>query len=175
MRAVVSSLLFALSTLAVDAHAAPQYSPYPGSGYGRPDQVVRCESTDGRARRCPADTRGGVHLVHQVSGSPCLQGRSWGYDRDGVWVTDGCRADFATGYGNSGNGYYGGEGSYGGGQAFRCESTDGRWRTCAMDTRGGIEIVRQLSDSSCIRGQTWGWDHGGIWVSGGCRCDFAVW
>ena len=176
MRAVVSSLIFALSTLAAGAHAAPQYSPYSGSGYGQPDQVFRCESTDGRARRCAVDTRGGVRLVRQVSGSSCIQGRSWGYDRDGVWVTDGCRADFATGYGSAGsygNGAYAGDaGYYGGGQAFRCESSDGRWRTCAADTRGGMEIVRQLSDASCIRGQTWGWDDRGVWVNNGCRAEF---
>jgi hypothetical protein len=33
-------------------------------------------------------------LVRQRSGSPCIEGRTWGRDRSGVWVDRGCRADF---------------------------------------------------------------------------------
>jgi hypothetical protein len=44
---------------------------------------------------CQADTRsGGVRLVKQRSDSACRQGYSWGYDRSGIWVDHGCRADF---------------------------------------------------------------------------------
>jgi hypothetical protein len=43
---------------------------------------------------CSADTRGGVTLVKQRSDSACRQGYSWGYDRRGIWVDHGCRADF---------------------------------------------------------------------------------
>jgi hypothetical protein len=35
-----------------------------------------------------------VQLTNQRSGSPCQQGYSWGYDRRGIWVDHGCRADF---------------------------------------------------------------------------------
>src|SRR5690348_9983667 len=48
-------------------------------------QEFYCASDDGRRHYCNADTRGGVRLVRQRSGSSCVQGRSWGYDRRGVW------------------------------------------------------------------------------------------
>src|SRR5258706_12752188 len=57
-------------------------------------QVIRCES-DGYARKyCPVDTRGGVRLSRQRGGVACTQGSSWGYDDRGIWVNDGCGADF---------------------------------------------------------------------------------
>lgn len=67
---------------------------YPGGGYGPPRQQIACSSRDYATVRCPADTRRGVRLVRQTSNSACVQGRSWGYDRGGVWVNGGCRAVF---------------------------------------------------------------------------------
>src|SRR5581483_5865280 len=61
-----------------------------------PVQGLYCASDDGRRNYCNADTRGGVRLVRQRSGSPCIEGRTWGYDRNGIWVDRGCRADFET-------------------------------------------------------------------------------
>ena len=57
-------------------------------------QTISCSSDDGHRRYCPADTRGGVRLIKQRSDSPCRQGYSWGFDRGGIWVDRGCRADF---------------------------------------------------------------------------------
>ncbi|HSR66169.1 MAG TPA: DUF3011 domain-containing protein [Xanthomonadaceae bacterium] len=148
------------------------YDPYGGYGgaYGSGAQQVRCESTDGRARHCPMDVSRGVQLVRQLSDSACVRGSSWGVDRGGVWVSNGCRADFASGGYDGGYGDYGGQGGYG--QTVRCESTDGRFRSCPADTRGGVTLLRQLSGSPCIQGQTWGWDQRGVWVNRGCRADF---
>lgn len=55
---------------------------------------VRCESRDRERTYCTADTRGGVRLVRQISDADCVNGRTWGADRRGIWVTRGCRADF---------------------------------------------------------------------------------
>jgi hypothetical protein len=63
-----------------------------GSNSG--SQVITCSSDDGRRHYCNADIRRGVELGRQRSGSPCRQGDSWGYDRRGIWVDRGCRADF---------------------------------------------------------------------------------
>jgi len=35
-------------------------------------------------------------------------------------------------------------------------------------------MVRQMSNSPCVRGQSWGNDNGGIWVDRGCRAQFRV-
>jgi hypothetical protein len=60
-------------------------------------QRIRCESvqSDGYGRKyCAANTRNGVRLVRQIGESACTQGSSWGYDNSGVWVDNGCRAEF---------------------------------------------------------------------------------
>ncbi len=149
--------------------------------YGYNGTLVRCESRDGRIERCSA-YGSDVQLVRQFSDSPCVRGRTWGNDSRGVWVSGGCRAEFRVdtgyGYGNDddydddryGNGDYHNAG-YGDDGLFRCESRDGRTERCG--SRGGrAEFIRQLSNSPCIRGQTWGSDSRGVWVSGGCRALF---
>ncbi|HEX6750614.1 MAG TPA: DUF3011 domain-containing protein [Longimicrobium sp.] len=75
----------------------------------RPAQAqttVTCQSRDGRREVCRVDTRGGVQLVDRLSDRPCVQGRSWGYSRSGIWVDDGCRARFRVGYGSGYGGRY---------------------------------------------------------------------
>lgn len=167
--------IFAGAVFALLAGAAPvawaQYGPAPYGGGGGP--VVRCESGEGRQQFCPADTRGGVQLSRQLSRTPCVEGTSWGVQRGGIWVDRGCRGEFVTGYDGRypGGGYEGGYGEGDGRELIRCESRDGRWRQCAVDARR-VELVRQMSETPCIRGRTWGVDRGGIWVSGGCRAEF---
>jgi len=160
--------MLATGMLAGSAFAAPQYaSPYGNDPGYRDGQVVRCESSDGRGRECPIDSHGRVRLLRQLSGAPCIEGRTWGSGSGRIWVSEGCRGEFAA----SGDDEYADD--YGNtGQLVRCESSDGRWRLCAMDTRGDIQLVRQLSDSACIEGRSWGRDRAGVWVSQGCRAEF---
>jgi len=66
-------------------------------GYGR--QSIYCASDDGRRRTCPVNTGGVVRLVNQRSGSACVEGRTWGFNRNSIWVDRGCRADFEVGRG----------------------------------------------------------------------------
>lgn len=149
----------------------PDYG-YPGGDHGNGGGgTFRCESDNERTRHCNADTRGGVRISRQLSDSPCVQGRNWGYDNSGVWVSQGCRAEFVVGAGGGyippgpGNGY---------GQVLSCESQDKRQRRCNVAVGRGVDIVRQLSSTRCVQGQNWGWDRGGIWVSGGCRAEFRI-
>ncbi len=130
-------------------------------------QRVTCESNDMRRNWCRVDTRGGVRLYKQKSDSPCIQGRTWNVTRDGIWVDRGCRAEFEVG------GYGGGGGDYGG-RTISCDSDDMRRHWCRVDTRGGVRLSRQKSDSPCIRGRTWGYNRDGIWVDRGCRAEFQV-
>lgn len=161
----------------VDGYSAGGYgnygnSGYGNSGYGTAGGTFRCESNDGRYRECAVNTSGGVMLSRQISRTACVEGRSWGTTRNGVWVDDGCRAEFRTNggyYGNQGNGV-----GYGYGSTVRCESNNGRVNRCAINGRGRAQLVRQLSSSACIEGRTWGSDSNSIWVSQGCRAEFSV-
>jgi len=140
--------------------------------------IVLCASEDGRRHSCPADTRGGVQMTRQHSSSPCVQGSTWGFDRQGIWVDRGCRAEFTIGTYNdrpiSGpmGGIMGGQGM--GGQVIACSSDDGRRHICPADTRGGVQMTRQHSESPCRQGSTWGFDRQGIWVDRGCRAEFTL-
>jgi hypothetical protein len=150
-----------------------------GSNWGGWDNGynIYCASDDGRRNVCPTDTRGGVQLVRKRSDASCDYGRTWGYDRRGIWVDRGCRADFQIGGGggpSGGPGWGWQPGGGGGAQVITCSSDDMRRQTCAVNTRGGVRLVRQRSDADCIYGRTWGYDRGGIWVDRGCRADFEV-
>ena len=114
-------------------------------------------------------------MVNQRSGSPCRQGYSWGYDRRGIWVDHGCRADFITRVAvGPGPGYGPGGPPPQQGGVITCSSDNGRRNYCAVPTGRGVRLVRQRSDSPCRQGSTWGYDRGGIWVDRGCRADFAI-
>jgi hypothetical protein len=63
----------------------------------RAEQVIRCGGSNWGYRYCPVDTDDRVELVNQHSMVSCQQNRSWGYDRNGVWVDHGCAADFRVG------------------------------------------------------------------------------
>lgn len=140
------------------------------------EEVVRCESRDYRQYYCDIDTRGGVRIVNQLSDTACVEGRTWGWDRRGVWVSGGCRGEFAAagrgGYGSGhGHGYDSGS-TYG--DVIRCESRGYNQIYCNADTRRGVRLVNQLSSTACIEGQTWGADRRGVWVRGGCRGEFEL-
>ena len=59
-------------------------------------------------------------------------------------------------------------------EAISCSSDDMRRHWCPVDTRGGVELVRQRSEAKCISERTWGYDDRGIWVDRGCRADFQI-
>jgi hypothetical protein len=152
-------------------YGTPYGSQY-GSQYGAGSQF-NCESDDHRVRRCRVDTRAGVRLVRQQSDAACIQGRTWGYDRTGVWVSHGCRARFELGggYGNNTPGY--GNDPYNQSQIVRCESQDERRQTCALPFRArSVTIRRQLSDTRCQFNYNWGWSADRVWVDRGCRAEF---
>ena len=71
------------------------YGPGYGGGYGQGPVVVRCESHDNRPRFCAVDGRiRDVRIQRQLSRSRCDYGYSWGFQRNGIWVENGCRAEF---------------------------------------------------------------------------------
>jgi hypothetical protein len=77
-----------------------QYGNNYGNGpnpYERDDDytLISCNSKNNKLKNCPIRVRGHVELVKQRSASACRFNKTWGYDRKGIWVKSGCRADFA--------------------------------------------------------------------------------
>lgn len=140
--------------------------------------------SDGRGREYRrVDHDGYVRLAKRLSDKPCIQGRSWGYDRNGIWVSDGCRAVFEVGRDNRRDDRWDRSDRWDrrddrdrwtGNDTVKVESDDGRRRYKRVDTRGGVRLVRQLSDKPCVQGRSWGYDRDEIWVDRGCRAVFEV-
>jgi hypothetical protein len=179
------ALALALAAVAVPSLGQAHDRYYDDDRYGA--REVRCASEDHRDRFCPVDTRGGVRIVRQESHADCVLGRTWGYDRRGIWVANGCRARFVVGErgyagrpGYPGPGYdrpgYGRDGYRGRPpRVLRCESHDERPNFCRVP--GGLreaDIRRQLSRADCDFGYSWGFRRDGVWVDRGCRADFVV-
>ncbi len=59
--------------------------------------IVSCVSKGQERQECPADTRAGIVMLRPTGEANCLLGRNWGYDDRGVWVSEGCGGEFATG------------------------------------------------------------------------------
>jgi hypothetical protein len=52
-----------------------------------------------------------------------------------------------------------------------CESQGDNQAECDMDTRGDVEVVRQLSRTECVEGRNWGLSRNSVWVKDGiARC-----
>jgi len=63
-----------------------------------PSQAMRtlvCESNGSQRTYCRADARFGVELTRQISRTNCVLDRTWGSDQNGIWVSNGCRAEFS--------------------------------------------------------------------------------
>lgn len=74
-------------------HPYPPYPP-PPPYYG--SQYVLCESIGEHYNECffnPYNVYN-IVLVQQHSSAPCIEGRSYGYYYDRIWVNLGCRATF---------------------------------------------------------------------------------
>jgi hypothetical protein len=73
---------------------------YGGGSYPPPGWdsrfAVRCGSDNYRYRFCAVDLGGGgrAYIDRQISGSACIEGRTWGWNRGGIWVDQGCEAVF---------------------------------------------------------------------------------
>ncbi|NED60724.1 DUF3011 domain-containing protein [Streptomyces sp. SID10244] len=69
---------------------------WPGRGRDRDDDGERlvCESYEKKDKECRIRVRHEVRLVKQKSVTACIEDQNWGWDRRGVWVSDGCRAEF---------------------------------------------------------------------------------
>jgi hypothetical protein len=155
--------LFVLGALALTAISAYAFFDL---------KKVTVESSDGKRTYKRIDHNGTVRLSKRLSDAPCIQGRSWGFDRNGIWVDDGCRAVFEYNDGDGGRN----PGPFPGWEMKRVtvESNDGKRTYRRIEHDGTVRLSKKLSDAPCVMGRTWGFDKNGIWVDDGCRAEFEV-
>jgi len=150
----------------------------------QPGEAIDCESHNYAHQRCDVPWRD-ARLVRQLSETACIRGQNWGIDRRGLWVDRGCGGRFVEAgrrhrdhdrdYVEGGGGWHPGP-DWDSRFTVACESQDQRNHFCAVDLGGGgrARIERQLSDSPCIEGRTWGWNRAGVWVNQGCSGTFTI-
>lgn len=129
---------------------------------------VVCTSIDNRYRDCAAPFSGRAVVTQQISASACIEGQSWGQKPGLIWVNHGCRARFGIVAGaNTGN--------IENPRIIVCQSNKNRYRQCDTGIRGRVQLVKRLNKSAaCISGRSWGQREGMVWVSRGCRAQFAA-
>ena len=119
------------------------------------------------ARQTPG---GGVQLVKQRSKTACIENQTWGSDQRGIWVDQGCDAEFQVAvyrrrgrerdYRSERDGYTTPPPVSRAG-TLQCRSDNYNYRHCRADTRSGVQLARQFSQAACIQGETWGYDQRG--------------
>lgn len=144
------------------------------NGYGQA-RTVRCESRQGDRNFCQIPTRGQVRLVRQLSRAACVRGRNWYSTNSGIWVSNGCRAEFSVGrsepYRNPNAVVRDDHYVDRSGRTVHCESTTSG-RTYCGNSHSRYSMAGNR-DPDCIEGRTWGSDGRGVWVSGDCDADFS--
>jgi hypothetical protein len=178
-----------------------------------PAAEIACASQPLGYTYCRTDTSGGVRLVQQISGYPCNQDNTWGHDKAGIWVSNGCAARFRVGsmappaqdarkeaqaagaenlardLANQGpqprqRNLAPPPAAPSGGRALMggmaqpaivvCESKQYALKQCPVRVRTNVEMRRKLGQAECRHNVTWGYDFSQIWVTNGCRAEFAV-
>lgn len=178
---------FAGPSVAQDAAVVAQaiaplsLAQYYDNGGRRGGDTISCGSPGFKLARCPVPWRDAV-LVRQTSDAACVRDRSWGFDRGGIWVDKGCGGVFADARRGAGPDVGNGGGDWRPGPGWdaairvRCASQGYRYNMCQIDTGRGssVRVERQISDTRCVQGRTWGFNRAGIWVDGGCEAIFRV-
>ncbi len=143
-----------------------QGSPnYPGNAR----QEIVCESNYGQVRTCQADTSGGVEFVQNLGSANCDQ--RWGYDANGIWVKDGCRARFVTYPGRSVS-----QTPVRPPFTIKCKSRRNNLKIC--DTDGpfrDVEFKREISKGKYPCEGNWGVNQRGeLFVTNNCYAEFKI-
>ena len=140
------------------------------AGGAAAQQQVRCASRDFQYQFCPVGEVRGAALIQQVSRAACIEGQSWGANRRGLWVSQGCEGVFRVDT----------VGPVplpapGPGVRIDCDSRDNRYQFCDVNQRVlRADLVQQKSQTPCVLGRNWGWRGEGVWVNDGCRAEFVV-
>lgn len=114
-------------------------------------QLVTCESRNNDREICGVNTAGGVTLRQQLSGTRCIQGRSWGYTRNAIWVSNGCRAQFVVNNGRQ----YGRNGSASNGRNGNVYNNGRRNTNYAANAEALCRQQVQNSLNRRVRVDTW--------------------
>lgn len=126
-----------------------------------------CESIGHNYKRCYSNEPiRRAHVEQQLSSSDCHEGDSWGFDRDFIWVDDGCRARFRIDSQSE--------------EVVTREMTCESWgnhsdnRCYVNGDISSIVLLDEYSHYACDFGHTWAWTQDYLRVTNGCSGLFRV-
>ena len=153
--------------------------------------IIKCKSRWSK-KRCPVKVKGKVRLIRQLSRTKCRRGRTWGYNRNGIWVKRGCKGRFKVGHvhpkeiklkpepakvapkpvtkiplSNSRTKIPDYRTLRRVNQIY-CASDNKKYKQCDSSIRGKARLIHQFSTDTCRFGISWGFSRKGIWVDRGC-------
>lgn len=94
---IIAATTALVLTLAGSISAQGPSPALPDSAASPAALTVVCESIVGARTTCPANVSSGVALLRATGAAACLLGTTWGYDEQGVWVSNGCAGEFTLG------------------------------------------------------------------------------
>jgi hypothetical protein len=138
-------------------------------------QQLTCESHNYQQEFCPSGvTISRAWLVLQRSRAPCIEGQTWGYQNNGIWVTQGCEGDFRF-QGVGGPPAVVAPGRPGSTLQITCESRNYQQQYCPTGQQiTSAWVIEQRSSAPCVQGRSWGFQNGDIWVTEGCAAEFGI-
>ena len=131
-------------------------------------QYVQCESNGNNSTQCAIN--GNVQFVrvdHQLSWTPCEEGKSWGWYQNVIWVQFGCRAVFEVQIQPYNQTAY---------EDIHCRSSGHHYAECYTHLQSiyDMQVLQQQSNASCNPNQSYGWNANRVWVDRGCEATFRV-
>ena len=133
------------------------------------DYLISCEAGRLAPAYCVEMPEIRAELVRQRGDVPCLEGKNWGVNPRGLWLSNGCDADFVVKQRTQT-----GVDALSVRNLVECSSAQGKRNFCQADARGGAELKAVLGHAPCKFGESWDWNEGGVWVDQGCRGVFEV-
>ena len=133
---------------------------WPALAAAQAPQQIRCGSRNFEYNFCRVGgiTIRQVEIARRISRSACDYGRSWGFQRHGVWVNHGCEAVFALNPRVGGSGGWGG--GWGGGPWSPPGWAVGRWQ--GRDRWQGRPVLLTIYPGGAVRWVAAGWGNQGI-------------
>ena len=132
-----------------------------------------CKSEKFQRKTCSVKgTVKALWLLRQKSDTPCVEGTSFGFFDDHVWVDNGCSARFEVIYATQSKSRWWNDVSR---TRISCKSGRYEPNTCSV---GGpirsLTLRQQKSHSRCVLGVSYGYEGEWVWVSDGCEAAFEV-
>jgi hypothetical protein len=143
------------------------------------DQIKQIDCGSKNFKRQECSVNGAVkvlQLLEQKSTTPCVEGDTFGFSNDYVWVDKGCEAKFEVSFASRSSWWRWLVPSPGRHQhRMSCKSKSFTPTTCRVGGRIlSLKLRKQKSTSPCTFGTTYGYRGESVWVSDGCEADFEV-